>query len=105
MTPIQVEIEALTEKHTPSHLDVTPTPIGNLRTLPTQCDSSGTEDEERNRSTKIVGCIAEQVDKHRETVKKILTKDRNIRKVWEKMVPTALTEEQIKEESQFAKTF
>ena len=41
----------------------------------------------------------------RETVRKILTEDLDIRKVCTKMVPKKLTEEKSKEESQFVKTF
>jgi len=41
----------------------------------------------------------------RETVRKILTEDLDMRKVCAKMVPKELTEEKSKEESQFAKTF
>jgi len=42
--------------------------------------------------------IAEQVNIDRETVKKILTEDLDMRKVCAKMVPKELTEEQNKEE-------
>jgi len=38
--------------------------------------------------------IAEQVNTDRETVKKILTEDLDMRKVYAKMVPKKLTEEQ-----------
>jgi len=41
-----------------------------------------------------VRSIAEQVNITRETVKKILTEDLDIRKVCAKMVPKELTEEQ-----------
>jgi len=41
-----------------------------------------------------VRSIAEQVNVDRETVRKILTEDLDMRKVCEKMVPTELTEEQ-----------
>jgi len=41
-----------------------------------------------------VRSIAEQVNTNRETVRKILTEDLDIRKVCAKMVPKELTEEQ-----------
>jgi len=44
------------------------------------------------------------VNSDRETVRKILTEDLDMRKVYAKMVPKELTEEQNKEESQLAKT-
>jgi len=52
-----------------------------------------------------VRSIAEHVNINRETVKNILTEDLDMRKVCAKMVPKELTEEQNKEESQFAKIF
>jgi len=51
-----------------------------------------------------VRSIAEQVNIDREIVRKILTEDLDMRKVCAKIVPKELTEEQSKEESQFAKT-
>jgi len=41
-----------------------------------------------------VRSIAEQVNIDRETVRKILTEDLDMRKVWAKMAPKELTEEQ-----------
>ena len=41
-----------------------------------------------------VRCIAEQVNINKETVRKILTKDLDMRNVCAKMVPKELTEEQ-----------
>ena len=41
-----------------------------------------------------VRSIAEQVIIDRETVRKVLTEDLDMRKVWAKMVPKELTEEQ-----------
>ena len=41
----------------------------------------------------------------RETVRKILTEDLDMRKVCAKMAPKELTEEQKQKETQFAKTF
>jgi len=52
-----------------------------------------------------VRSIAEQENIDRETVRKILTEDLDMRKVCTKMVPKELTVEKSKEESQFAKTF
>ena len=52
-----------------------------------------------------VRSMAEQVNIDRETVRKILTEDLDMRKVCAKMVPKKLTEEQMQKESQFAKTF
>ena len=42
---------------------------------------------------------------NRETVRKILTEDLDMRKVCTKMVPKELTVEKSKEESQFVNTF
>ena len=52
-----------------------------------------------------VRSIAEQVNIDRETVRKILTEDLNMRKVCAKMVPKELMKNNGKEESQFPKTF
>jgi len=49
--------------------------------------------------------IAEQVNIGRETVRKILTEDLDMRKVCAKMVSKEFIEEKSQEESQFAKTF
>jgi len=51
-----------------------------------------------------VRSTAEQVNIDRETVRKILTEDLDMRKVCAKMVPKELTEEQKQRRSQFAKT-
>jgi len=52
-----------------------------------------------------VRSIADQVNINRETVRKILTEDLDMRKECAKMVPKELTEEQKQKRSQFAKNF
>ena len=49
--------------------------------------------------------IAEQVNIDRETARKILTEDLDMRNVCAKMVPKSSPKNKSKEESQFAKTF
>jgi len=59
----------------------------------------------RENSRLSVRSIAEQVNIDRETVRKILTEDLDMRKVCAKMVPKGSPKNKSKEDSQFAKTF